>query len=92
MSEQQKIYAGNGKAIQTDSGFSFLRFSISPKDLEAINAWAKNNNGWCNLDIMKRKQPSEKGITHYGQINTWVPQKKQPDISVGEADLNDVPF
>lgn len=91
MSEQQKTYLGNGKAIKTDSGFSFLRFNLSPKDLEVINNWAKSNNGWCTIDVMKRKEPSEKGVTHYGVLNTWKPTKK-PDISTGEVEDSEVPY
>ncbi len=92
MSEQTKTYVGNGKAVQTDSGFSFLRLNLSPKDLAALNTWASTNNGWATIDVMKRKEPSEKGITHYGVLNTWKPTPKAPDAALGEVSDQSVPF
>lgn len=81
MSEQEKIFVGSGKVVNTKTGFSFLSFTLGPKDIEKINARAANNNGYCKLNIMSRKEPSDKGITHYSTIDMWKPEKKEIDFS-----------
>lgn len=78
--KQDKIYVGNGKVIETKSGFSFLSYNLSPEDISKINQHASLNNGWCKLNISKRKEPSPKGITHYGTIDTWKPTKAPSEI------------
>lgn len=35
------------------------------------------SNGWVNLEIKKRKEPSKKGATHYMQVDEWKPEPKQ---------------
>ena len=78
--KQDKIFVGNGRAITTDSGYSFLSFTLSPEDIAKINVHAVENNGWCKLNITQRKQPSAKGTTHFGTINTWKPTDKPSNI------------
>ncbi len=92
-----KIYIGNGKEYTFPNGGMCIRLSFSPEDLIKINDWARGNNGWCNIDVLKRKEPSKKGMTHYGVINQWKPEKKQdqqeaPQESKKEDDLGDLPF
>ncbi len=75
-----KIYIGNGKEKRFDDGGSIIKMSFSPKDLETMNAWANNDgNGWVNISVSKRKQPSDKGVTHYGILDTWKPKKTEED-------------
>lgn len=78
--KQDKIYVGNGKVVQTKTGFSFLSFNLTPEDIAKINGHAVENNGWCKLNISQRKEPSAKGATHYGTINTWKPTKAPSEI------------
>lgn len=97
-----KIYIGNGKEYTFSNGGTCLRVSFSPEDLIKINDWARGNNGWCNIDVLKRKEPSKKGVTHYGIINQWKPEKKneqsfntniaQSKEENEEMPLSDVPF
>lgn len=81
MSEEKAkpIYAGNGKIVTTKSGFTFLSFNLSPEDISKINTRASDNQGWCKINIMSRKEPSAKGTTHYGSIDIWKPQPKLVD-------------
>lgn len=76
---EQKLYCGTGKIVDTGQ-FSFLKLSISPEDLDRLVA-NKSESGWATIKIMKRKEPSAKGSTHYGVIDTWQPngQKKKAD-------------
>jgi len=94
--KKEKVYIGNGKTVKTGN-FTLLKFFLSPKDVDAINARATANNGWCVIDIYKRKEPSEKGVTHYGTLNTY--KKPEPGAhpvvqSMTQPDLPDeeVPF
>jgi len=87
MDKPEKIYCGNGKVIETKSGFSFLSFKLSPEDLKTITERAGANDGWCTLNIMSRKEPSAKGNTHYGTVDQYVPKSKD-----AKEDLSSVPF
>jgi len=75
MEKKEKVFIGNGKTVNLEHG-ALLKFSLSPQDIEKINNWAKDNNGWCNLSISKRKEVSPKGMTHYGVLDTWKPTPK----------------
>jgi len=92
---EQKQYVGQWKATEyttrDGSKARFLKLSLSPIDLERINAYAATNSGWCNIDISKRKEIGKYGETHSGYINTWKPTPKQPDISAGEAHSSEIP-
>ena len=75
----ERIYCGNGRIIDTKSGFSFLSFKLAPEDIKKINERAGMNDGWCTLNIMSRKEPSAKGYTHYATVDTYTPKAKQAD-------------
>lgn len=44
------------------------------KLIEELRANA-SQSGWVNLEIKKRKVPSEKGATHYMQVDEWKPNQ-----------------
>jgi hypothetical protein len=46
--------------------------------LESIKS--KSNNGWANIKITKRKEPSEKGNTHFVVDDTYVKKEPQPEV------------
>ena len=87
---EKKTYIGNGKEKVFNDGGSILKFSLSPKDIEAIKQWAVGNNGWCNINISKRKEVSDKGITHYGTLDTWKPNQKTAEQAFPRND--GIPF
>ena len=77
----EKQYVGRAveKTINGASGeFTVLRVSFGQKDLDAMQARALENNGWCNININKKlSPPTEKNpSTHTISIDTWAPTKK----------------
>lgn len=89
---EEKIYVGSGKEITFKDGGSIIKINISPDDLVKLNN-AKSKGGWVNLELHKRKAPSEKGQTHYLCVDTWKPEAtntKSNSAPVNESD--DIPF
>ena len=77
MSEvKEKIYVGNAKIKEGQYG-KIMKLKIGPSDLEKINNWAKDNAGWVNIDIFESKKVSDKGYTHYAQLDTWKPDSSR---------------
>ena len=73
---EEKIYCGTGKEVNFDNGGSIIRVSFSPADLEKINLSARSNKGWANINVSKRREVSDKGLTHYVTLNTWRPRQE----------------
>jgi hypothetical protein len=69
------IYIGTGKERIFSNG-SILKMAFNREDLAKLND-ALDQNGWVRIDIKKRKEPSAKGQTHFGQLDTWQPDGKQ---------------
>ena len=70
-----KIYLGAGKVVQTKNG-PMLVFAFSKEDIEKL--WNNmNDQGWVNVNVGKRKQISDKGVSHYMAINDWKPENNQ---------------
>ena len=74
----EKTYIGNGKVKETEYG-DLISFKLGPNDIKSINKWAETHEGWCTVTIFKRREPSEKGTTHYGVLDTWVPDQSKSD-------------
>lgn len=76
--KQEKTYVGSVKAktITTAYGdMEILKISFSKSDIEKLSE-NLNERGWVNLDMVKRKQVSDKGQTHSITIDTWKPDAK----------------
>jgi len=96
-----KIYCGNGRVLTTKFG-QMLKLSLTSEDVQAL--MDNIDNGWVNIKVCKRKEPSEKGTTHYLEIDTWKPEKKadakpeekavekSPDDPATKEDLESLPF
>jgi CRISPR/Cas system type I-B associated protein Csh2 (Cas7 group RAMP superfamily) len=98
-----KIYCGNGKVIKTQYG-EMMKLSFTAEDVEKLKEGLKN--GWVNAVVKERREPSEKGTTHYLEIDTWEPNqdggnpaKKAASKSTGdevqldsEITAEDLPF
>jgi hypothetical protein len=71
---EEKNYI-NGMIIKEksfDNGGSQLKVSIKVDEfIEQLKAI--NEKGWVNLVISKRKEPSDKGVTHYAFQDTFIP-------------------
>ena len=70
-----KRYCGNIKTVQKEWGEQ-RKVYFTQKDADLIAGEIEQNGGYCCADICKRKEPSEKGVTHYLTINSWRPEKK----------------
>lgn len=93
---EEKIFVGNGKEITTQYG-PLLKLSFSAEDVEKLQ---KNlENGWVNVVVKKRREPSERGTTHYLEVDKWkpntdggAPQKAAPAPAGDEVSVEDLPF
>lgn len=74
-----KIYCGVGKLKDSKYG-DRLELTLWEKDIAAINARLEAVRAGkfpaVKLVIQQRKEPSEKGYTHYGIIDTWEPKPR----------------
>lgn len=95
-----KQYVGNGKTITTQFG-DILKMSMTADDLKVLQD--NLSNGWVNFDVLKRREPSEKGMTHYAVLNTWKPENQEGgpapaksapagNDTIDEMDPEDLPF
>lgn len=71
----EKRYIGAGKSKSFDNGGTIIKYSATIEDLEKEIAIEKAaGKTWININICERREPSEKGMTHYGIIDTWEPK------------------
>ena len=98
-----KIYIFQGKEKVFDNGGSKIRLSSPIEELERLISHQKaQGDTWINIDICKRKEPSEKGMTHYGVLDLWKPEgsksqqpSQQPKVAQAPVDddfSDDIPF
>jgi len=89
----------NGLVIKEktfDNGGSQLRISVKVQELiEQLQAIEEN--GWANILISRRKEPSDKGVTHYAYQDTWKPDGNNASSNVTNRvnetfDNDDLPF
>ncbi len=71
-----KQYINKCKIVEKtfDDGGSLLNVAINVDELVEI----ADPNGWLNLTIAKRREPSEKGATHYAYKNEFKPKTDDP--------------
>jgi hypothetical protein len=93
MSEQQKKTYVNGifvKSTQTAYG-DIIKLSIKTDDLVEFFK-QHQNNGWVNIDLLKKREVDEKGRTHTAVLNSWTGNvNKTVDIN-SQSDESDLPF
>ena len=71
-----KIFCGSGKTIKTQYG-ELIKLSFGPRDLEAMMA-NKNEKGWVNVVVAKRREVGQYGETHSCSIDMWKPDGNAP--------------
>lgn len=94
--KKEKKYL-NGVIIKEksfDNGGTQLRLSVKVsefiEDLRSIQ-----DNGWANIIVARRKDPSDKGVTHYAYEDTWKPETDYNDTNdpqYNETNKEDLPF
>lgn len=70
-----------------DDGGSLLNANFKLDDLEK-----HARNGWVSLTISKRREPSDKGATHYAYVDEFEPKKEPPKEKVESQYSEDLPF
>jgi hypothetical protein len=87
--KKEKVYLPSSiKNIPTKFG------SMMVANLKMDELQANSKNGWVSLVIAERKEPSEKGATHYAYVNDYEPQQKE-DTSASKSKAkvdDDLPF
>ena len=97
-----KVYVNgfNIKAIKTQYG-NLLKVGIKSEMLIAFLAKHTGDKGYCNIDILERKEPDQYGNTHYAVLNEYKKEDKpmpasqvpdKPDSMPGEDSENDPLF
>ena len=86
----------NGMIIKEktfDNGGTQLKVSLKVEEL-TNQIKELNDNGWVNLIITRRKEPSDAGATHYAYVDTWKPTKQNTSDkkAVTSKDEDDLPF
>jgi|TARA_X000001036_G_C20222934_1_gene620567 hypothetical protein len=85
---EKNYVASSIKKVTTQYGELF-NASFKVEDLQKIS-----KRGWVNITIAERREPSEKGATHYAYENTYEPKEvtsdKPKQDSKGQDD--DLPF
>lgn len=61
------------KSVNTKYG-EILKLNIKVGELEQFLNTHENENGFVSIDLIKRKEPSDKGLTHYAVLNEWKPK------------------
>ena len=79
--KKEKIYLPSSiKNIDTKFG-SMMIANLKVDDLKA-----NSKNGWISMVIAERKEPSEKGATHYAYVNDYEPKQKEESSSNNNTD------
>ena len=77
-----------------DNGGKILKVSVKVDDfVEQLREI--ESKGWANLNIAKRKEPSDKGVTHYVYEDQWKPEKDYNETNDPQWDnkkTDDMPF
>ena len=88
--KKEKVYLPSSiKNIPTKYG----EMMVANFKLDELQKNAKN--GWVSMVISERREPSEKGATHYAYVNDFEPKEKANTASKQESSSDssdDLPF
>ena len=87
--KKEKIYLPSSiKNIKTQYG-NMMVANFKMDELQA-----NSKNGWVSMVISERREPSEKGATHYSYVNTYEPPvKENTSVKKKTVESNDgLPF
>lgn len=91
MSEKkEKVYLPSSiKNIKTKYGDMMIA------NMKVEDIVANATNGWISMVISERREPSEKGATHYACVNTYEPPNKDESTKAkvsADDDGDSLPF
>ena len=78
-----KIYAPVMIKERKTSIGDILKFSFQAEKMIEFCKQHQNATGYVNLDILRRREASEYGETHYATLDTWKPTAK-PQVNQDE--------
>ena len=88
--KKEKVYLPSSiKNIPTKYG----EMMVANFKLDELQKNAKN--GWVSMVISERREPSEKGATHYAYVNDFEPKestKNAPKQATADDDGDSLPF
>ena len=87
--KKEKVYLPSSiKNIKTKYG-SMMVANFKMDELKA-----NSKNGWVSMVISERREPSEKGATHYAYVNDYEPPVKENTSSSKKVvkSNDDLPF
>ena len=84
MNKEKNYIASSIKKVTTQYGDLF-NANIKLDDLKKIE-----KRGWVSITIAERKEPSEKGATHYAYENTYDPKNSVEKLV--QENQDDAPF
>ena len=88
MSQQDKIFVGNGKENEQ---YGFVNFSICLSDLPQEHVTEYKGKKYINLTISRKRNGADQyGKTHAVSVNTWKPEKSAEQGNKEVTD--DLPF
>lgn len=82
--KEKKLSGSNGEYSIMTVGIKVDEFIAQLKEIE-------KESGFANIVIKKRKTPSDKGLTHYAEVDDWEPNKGQA-VPVQNIDESEIPF
>tara|TARA_R100000664_G_C2704866_1_gene103879 strand:+ start:319 stop:573 length:255 start_codon:yes stop_codon:yes gene_type:complete len=81
--KKEKIYLPSSiKEIKTKFG------TMMVANLKVDELLKNSKNNWISMVITERREPSEKGATHYAYVNDYEPKAEKKK----EENDNDLPF
>jgi|TARA_R100001129_G_scaffold184047_1_gene167968 hypothetical protein len=86
--KKEKVYLPSSiKNIETKFG------GMMVANFKVDELQANSKNGWVSMVIAERKEPSEKGATHYAYVNDYEPQEKKTETAAKKETVeDDLPF
>tara|TARA_R110002153_G_scaffold81398_2_gene206330 strand:+ start:989 stop:1261 length:273 start_codon:yes stop_codon:yes gene_type:complete len=87
--KKEKVYLPSSiKNIKTKYG-SMMVANFKMDELQA-----NSKNGWVSMVISERREPSEKGATHYSYVNDYEPPKDKVQTTANTTNTksDDLPF
>ena len=86
--KKEKVYLPSSiKNIETKFG------GMMVANFKVDELQSNSKNGWISMVIAERKEPSEKGATHYAYVNDYEPQEKKTETAAKKETVeDDLPF
>jgi hypothetical protein len=81
---------------QFDNGGSIIKIDIDVSRFSKQIEELKNEKGFVSIDIKKRMNKSDNGLTHYAEQNKFIPklqtQQNQQGEKMSSTQTDDLPF